>query len=142
MNQNERNLAGFISLLQTSLSDVSSFRKSEVSSYFLMLRKFFENYVNENNQKYEFGNALYIKTEDAEKVTYFFNTMMEMFENSKSEDYIHEMTVLDKATIEKIGEYQLEQFDDAQTNLRRQIETVTVHNQRMEYLLHELGIRR
>jgi hypothetical protein len=142
MNQNERNLSGFINLLQTSLSDVSSFRKNDVSSYFLMLRKFFENYVKENNEKYEFENPLYIKNEDAEKVTYFFSVMMEMFGNSKSENYIHEMTVLDKSTIEKIGEYQLEQFDDAQTNLRRQIETVTVHNQRMEYLLHELGIRR
>ena len=140
--EHERNLLGFINLLQTTLSDVSSFRKSEVSSYFLMLRKFFENYVKENNEKYEYENPLYIKNEDAEKVTYFFNIMMEMFENSKSEDYIHEMTVLDKKTIEKISEYQFEQFDDAERNLRRQIETVTVHNQRIEYLLHELGIRR
>jgi hypothetical protein len=142
MDQNEKNLARFINLLQTSLSDVSSFRKNDVSSYFLMLEDFFINYVNENNKKYEFENPLYIKREEAEKVTYFFNTMVNLFENSKSEDYIHAMTVLDKSTIEKIGEYQLEQFDDAERNLKRQIETVTTHNQKMEYLLHELGIRR
>ena len=94
------------------------------------------------DKKYEFENPLYIKNEEAEKVTYFFNTMVNLFENSKSEDYIHEMTVLDKSTIEKIGEYQLEQFDDAERNLKRQIETVTVHNQRMMQLLHEIGIRR
>jgi len=142
MDQNEKNLARFINLLQTSLSDVSSFRKNDVSSYFLMLEDFFINYVNENNKKYEFENPLYIKREEAEKVTYFFNTMVNLFENSKSEDYIHAMTVLDKSTIEKIGEYQLEQFDDAERNLKRQIETVTVHNQRMMELLHEIGIRR
>lgn len=142
MDQNEKNLARFINLLQTSLSDVGSFRKNDVSSYFLMLESFFINYVNENNKKYEFENPLYIKREEAEKITYFFNTMVNLFENSKSEDYIHEMTVLDKSTIEKIGEYQLEQFDDAERNLKRQIETITTHNQRMEYLLHELGIRR
>jgi hypothetical protein len=83
MNQNEKNLAGFINLLQTSLSDVDSFRKNDVSSYFLMLEKFFINYVNENNKKYEFENPLYIKREEAEKITYFFNTMVNLFENSK-----------------------------------------------------------
>ena len=71
MNQNERNLAGFIDLLRKSDNNVGSFKKNEVVTYFLIVQNFFKNYVNENNEKYDIENPLFIKNEEAEVLNIF-----------------------------------------------------------------------
>ena len=54
--QHEQNLIGFIDLIESSMSDIGSFTKGDISTYFLMMRKFFENYVDENNEIYNVSN--------------------------------------------------------------------------------------
>jgi hypothetical protein len=138
--QHEQNLLGFIDLIKSSMSDIGSFKKSEISSYFLMMRKFFENYVNENNEKYSVENSLYIKSNEAENINHFFNVMIEMFEKSNSAGYIHEMTVLDRETLVKIGECYRAQMVEIQMNLKSQYEIVGTHNAKIDFLLKEIGV--
>lgn len=69
--QHERNLAGFVNLLESSMSDIGSFTKGDISTYFLMMRKFFENYVDENNKIYNVASPLFIKKKEAENINYF-----------------------------------------------------------------------
>ena len=140
--QHERNLAGFVNLLETSMSDVGSFKRDDISTYFLMMRKFFKNYVNENNEKYDVESPLYIKGQEAENIKYFFNTMIEIFEKSKSVGFIHEMAVIDGEKLKEITNCQFAQMDAIQTNLKIQHEIVCSHNHKIESLLKEIGVTR
>ncbi len=142
MTQSERNLAEFIDLLKTSMNDVSSFKKDDIATYFLMMRKFFKNYVNKNNEKYDVESPLHIKNEEAENINYFFSTMNEMFDKSNTAGYMHEMTVFDSEALKKLGDYQFRQLVDMQENLMQQNEIVHAHNEKMEYLLREMGVKR
>ena len=142
MNQNETNLAGFIKLLKTSLNDVDSFRRGDISTYFLTMRKFFKNYVNENNEKYDAESPLHISHQEAENIKYFFNTMIDMFEKSKTVGFINEMTVLDSGKLKEISECQFAQMEHIQTNLKIQHEIVSSHNHKIEHLLKDIGVNR
>ncbi len=137
MNQHERNLESFNNLLRTSMNDVGSFKKAEVSSYFLMLRKFFKNYVNENNEKYAGDSKLHIKANEAENLNYFFNAMIQIFESSKSNGYIHELTAVNKEKLAHLAELQSQQMDDLLTVQKRQNEVIQSHNDILEKLLNE-----
>jgi hypothetical protein len=142
MRQHETNLAGFIDLLKTSMNDVASFKKEDIATYFFMMRKFFKNYINENNEKYDVESPLFIKNEEAENIKYFFNAMIEIFEKSKSVGFIHELTVLDSEALKKIGDLQLRQLVDMESSLRQQSEIVHAHTEQMEYFLREIGIKK
>jgi hypothetical protein len=138
INQHEQNLIGFIDLIKSSMSDIGSFTKGDISSYFLMLRKFFEDYVNENNKIYDLESPLYIKNQEAENINHFFNVMIEIFEKSNSTGFIHEMTVVDRATLIKISECYRTEMVDIQMNLKKQFEIVATHNDKIEYFLKKL----
>lgn len=140
--QHERNLAGFINLLKTSMSDVDSFQKNEVAAYFLMMRKFFKDYVGENNEKYEVGSPLFMESQEANNIQCFFDIMIEIFDKSKSVGFIHDMTVLDRETIQKLGDNQIKQCIDMHNSFRQHIEVVSSHNIRIEDLLKEIGFKR
>lgn len=140
--QHEQNLAGFINLLKTSMSDVDSFKKGDISTYFLMMRKFFKNYINENNEKYDAESPLCINGQEEENIKYFFNTMIEIFEKSQSVGFIHEMTVVDSEKLKEITNCQFSQMDAIQTNLKIQHEIVCSHNHKIESLLKEIGVTR
>ena len=136
--QHERNLAGFVNLLESSMSDIGSFTKGDISTYFLMMRKFFENYVDENNKIYNVASPLFIKKKEAENINYFFNIMIDIFEKSNSSGYIHEMTVIDKETLLKISESHRAQMVEMQTNLNSQYQSITTYNEKIDYLLKEI----
>jgi hypothetical protein len=136
--QHERNLAVFVDLLKTSMSDVDSFRKTEISSYFLMMRKFFKDYVIENNKKYDAESPLHIKNKEADNIQRFFNAMIEVFDRSKGNGYIYGMTVLDEEMFEELREYQIRQSFDMEIILRQQAELVAANRNRMEELLRKV----
>ena len=138
INQHEQNLIGFIDLIKSSMSDIGSFTKGDISSYFLMLRKFFEDYVNENNKIYDLESPLCIKNQEAENINHFFNVMIEIFEKSNSTGFIHEMTVVDRATLVKISECYRTEMVDIQMNLKKQFEIVATHNDKIEYFFKKL----
>lgn len=140
MNQHERNLLGFIDLIKSSMSDIDSFTKYDISTYFLMMRKFFEDYVNENNKIYEVESPLYIKNQEANNINHFFNVMMDLFEKSNSTGFIHEMTVIDKEALIKIVQCYKEQMADISINLRNQYQIVSVLNAEFDSLLKEVGL--
>ena len=136
--QHEQNLIGFIDLIESSMSDIGSFTKGDISTYFLMMRKFFENYVDENNEIYNVSSPLFIKNKEAENINYFFNIMIDMFEKSNSAGYIHEMTIIDRETLLKISESHRAQMVKMQTNLNSQYQSITTYNEKIDYLLKEI----
>ena len=136
--QHEQNLIGFIDLIESSMSDIGSFTKGDISTYFLMMRKFFENYVDENNEIYNVSSPLFIKNKEAENINYFFNIMIDMFEKSNSAGYIHEMTIIDRETLLKISESHRAQMVKMQTNLNSQYQIITTYNEKIDYLLKEI----
>jgi hypothetical protein len=136
--QHEQNLIGFIDLIESSMSDIGSFTKGDISTYFLMMRKFFENYVDENNEIYNVASPLFIKKKEAENINYFFNIMIDMFEKSNSAGYIHEMTIIDRETLLKISESHRAQMVEMQTNLNSQYQSITTYNEKIDYLLKEI----
>ena len=140
--QHEQNLAGFIDLLSSSMSDIESFNKGDISTYFLMMRKFFENYVDENNEMYDKDNPLCIKDTEAKNINHFFNLMINMFEKSSSAGFIHEMTVLDKETLIKIGECHRAQMGHMQMNLNSQYQIVNTYNEKIDSLFIEIGVEK
>lgn len=140
--QHERNLAGFIGLLQTSMSDVGSFRKAEISTYFLMMRKFFKNYVNENNELYEIGSPMRIGEQEAENIKYFFNSMIAIFEKSNGDGYLDELEVLNGESLKKIAEQQFRQIEDIQNGIKQLSEHAYAHRHKLESVLKEIGIER
>lgn len=140
--QHERNLMGFINMLKTSMSDVDSFQKDDVASYFLMMRKFFKDYVNENNEKYEVESPLFIESQEAENIQCFFDRMIEIFDKSKCVGYISGMTVLDEENLKKLGGYQIRQSADTEIILRQFSEVIATHRVRVEDLLEEIGVKR
>jgi hypothetical protein len=140
--QHERNLMGFIDMLKTSMSDVDSFQKDDVASYFLMMRKFFKDYVNENNAKYEVQNPLFIESQEARNIQCFFDRMIEIFDKSKCVGYISGMTVLDEENLKRLGEYQIRQSADTEIILRQFSEVIATHRVRVEDLLEEIGVKR
>jgi hypothetical protein len=140
--QHERNLVGFIDMLKTSMSDVDSFQKNDIASYFLMMRKFFKDYVNENNEKYEVESPLFIKSQEARNIQCFFDRMIAIFDKSQSVGFISGMTVLDKEMLEKLGEYQIRQFIDTEISLRQFSEVIATHRVRVGDLLEEIGVKR
>ena len=142
MNKHEENLGAFIGLLKTSMSDVDSFKKNDIATYFLMMRKFFKNYVNENNEKYDVESPLFINGQEAENIKCFFNIMIDMFEKSKSVGFIHEMTILDSGKLKEISKCQFAQMAHMQMNLKEQYEIVSAHNDKIEHLLKDIGITR
>ena len=120
------------------MSDVDSFRKTEISSYFLMMRKFFKDYVIENNKKYDAESPLHIKNKEADNIQRFFNAMIEVFDRSKGNGYIYGMTVLDEEMFEELREYQIRQSFDMEIILRQQAELVAANRNRMEELLRKV----
>lgn len=140
--QHEKNLAVFVDLLKTSMSDVGSFRKAEISSYFLMMRKFFKNYVNENNEIYEVGSSMRIEEQEAENIKYFFNSMIEIFENPNGDGYLHELEVLNRDSLKKIIEQQFRLIDDTQSRIRQLSENTCEHSHKLESMLKEIRIER
>ena len=140
--QHERNLVGFIDMLKMSMSDVDSFQKNDIASYFLMMRKFFKDYVNENHEKYEVESPLFIKSQEARNIQCFFDRMIEIFDKSQSVGFISGMTVLDKEMLEKLGEYQIRQLIEMESFRRQQSELVAAYSNRMEELLGEIGFKR
>jgi hypothetical protein len=140
--QHERNLMGFIDMLKTSMSDVDSFQKDDVASYFLMMRKFFKDYVNENNEKYEVESPLFIESQEARNIQCFFDRMIEIFDKSKCVGFISGMTVLDEEMLEKLGEYQIRQLIDMESIRRQQSELFAAYSNRMEELLREIGVKK
>jgi hypothetical protein len=140
--QHERNLEGFIDMLKTSMSDVDSFRKDDITSYFLMMRKFFKDYVDENNEMYEVESPLFIASQEARNIQCFFNRMIEIFDKSNSVEFICGMTVLDNEILKKFREYQLRQFIDMESIRRQQSELVAAYSNRMEELLREIEVKK
>lgn len=140
--QNERNLIAFVELLKTTMSDVGSFRKAEISTYFLMMRKFFKNYVNENNALYEVGSPMRIGEQEAENIKYFFNSMIAIFEKPNGDGYLHELEVLNGETLKQIAEQQFRQIDDIQNGIKQLSEHAYAHSHKLESVLKEIGIER
>lgn len=137
MNQNEQNLESFINLLKTSMNDVGSFRKADVSTYFLMLRKFFKNYINENNEIYDSNSKLHIGADEAENLNYFFNNMINIFENSKSDGYLHELTAVNTEALKELAKLQSHQMNDILHSQKAQTELIQAHNDKVEKFLSE-----
>jgi hypothetical protein len=106
MNQYEKNMVIFNDLLKTSLRDVDSFKKEEVSAYFLVLRKFFKNYIKENNKNHSYDSPLFIRSEEAKSLYKFFDAMIEIFAATKSTAYVGDMKVVGKAQIKKLTDFQ------------------------------------
>jgi hypothetical protein len=142
MNQHERNLKDFIDMLKTSMSDVDSFQKDDIASYFLMMRKFFKDYVNENNENYEVESPLFIESQEARNIQYFFDRMIEIFDKSKCVGFVSGMTVLDEENLKKLGEYQIRQSADTEIILRQFSEVIATHRVRVGDLLEEIGVKR
>lgn len=136
--QHERNLESFIEQLRTTCRDVDSFQRDEVKSYFLMMRKFFKDYVIVNNEKYESESPFLIKNQEAENIQRFFNAMIEVFDRSKVTGYIYGMTVLDEEVLEELRESQTRQSFDMEIILRQQAELVSANRNRMEELLRKI----
>ena len=140
--QHERNLMGFIDMLKTSMSDVDSFQKDDVASYFLMMRKFFKDYVNENNEKYEVESPLFIESQEARNIQCFFDRMIEIFDKSKCVGFISGMTVLDEEKVKELREYQIKQLIDIEIIFKQQREMIYTHNARLEDLLKDISVNK
>jgi len=133
--QDDRNLKAFVEVLKTTLSDVDSFRKGEIESYFLLLRKFFKNYIKENNEKYNVGNPLYIHGSEAENINKFMNRMMDLFIRSKCSSWLDEMEVFDRSTLNEIdvnANERLNKLIDIQNILRAELLDLRASNERLK----------
>lgn len=140
--QHERNLTAFVDLLKTTMSDVGRFRNAEISTYFLMMRKFFKNYINENNEIYEVGSPMRIGWHEAENIKYFFNSMIAIFEKPNGDGYLHELEVINGESLRKIVEQQFRQIDNIQNGIKQLSEHTYAHSHELESVLKEIGIER
>lgn len=141
-SSNEKNLADFINALEKLSKDVESLKINDVLSYFLIMRKFFKNYVKENHKNYTSDSHLYIKNDESEKITNFLNSMSDIFDKSKSKGCIHDMTVLDGEGLKKIVDFQIEQINDIEKIQEILNEKFQVQNQKIKRLLNEIGIEK